>query len=310
MPGPSRKTSRVVTRPAPRPAAPENQPPKPKGFVTEFLEDMVGTRRLAKQNEISLLAASVAFFCLFALLPFTILSFLGSRAMLGAERTSEVVKELATIVETLMPAIDSRTFHDLVSVLNHNIAVNLFNLLLLCWSTYGLFTCLHSVFGKMSRGAGRSVFWSNVVSVGCFVVGMASSTGFLFLSTNPGFLREVSSGSLEKVPLSEMRILASMISLTLVLASITYVFKFMPNQKVRLAHAFRGSVLFITLFMVGRATYHGYLVYYRYMNEDTFGTFFTILVVIGWIYYLARIFLFSAQYALFLEEKYRGGRAG
>jgi membrane protein len=305
MPGASKKPTRVITR-SPRPAAEPVPPPHPPaGFVTEFMQDMIGTRRLAKRNEISLLAASVAFFCLFAILPFVILSFLGSRRLLGAERTSEVVKELGAILETLMPAVDAHTFHDLVLVLHHNVAVDLFNLLLLCWSTYGLFTCLHSVFGRMSRDGGRSFFWSNVVSVGCFIVGMGSSTGFLFLSTNPGFLREVSSGSLEKVPLSEMRVLASIISLMLVLASITYVFKFMPNQKVRIAHAFRGSILFITLFMVGRATYAGYLVYYRYMNEETFGTFFTILVVIAWIYYLARIFLFSAQYTLYLEEKHR-----
>ena len=53
-----------------------------KGFVTQFLEDLVGTHRLSKHNDLALLAASVAFFCLFSLLPFLILSFLGSRYLL------------------------------------------------------------------------------------------------------------------------------------------------------------------------------------------------------------------------------------
>jgi membrane protein len=299
----SRK-QKVPVRPTARTPVPDAEPQKPKGFVTEFLQDMAGTRRLAKKNEIALLAASVGFFCLFALLPFLILSFLGSRTFLGPERTVEVLNELGGIVETLMPAVNSRIFHDLTSVLNHNIAGDIFNFATLVWSTYGLFTGLHSVFVRMSKSGGqRTLFWTNLVSVGCFLVGMGASNGFLILSTNPDLLRDVSSGSLEKVPLSEMRILASMISLMLVLSCITYVFKFMPTQKVRLTHAFRGSVLFLTLFMVGRATYHVYLVYYRYMNEQMFGTFFTILVVIAWIYYIARIFLFSAQYTLYLQEK-------
>ena len=114
-----------------------------------------------------------------------------------------MLRELGVVLEVLMPAMNAQYVQELVTVLQHNAATDLFNLVLLGWATHSLFSCLQIVFMKMSiRGGRRNVFWSNFVSLVCFGVAMASSTSFLILSTNPSFLRGLSSGTLDYIPLA------------------------------------------------------------------------------------------------------------
>ena len=277
----------------------------PTGSLEKFITDMRGTLRLAKKNNLSLWAASVAFFCLFALCPFFILVSLGSRYLMGATDTPESWAQISHLFETLMPAVGPLISQNLVAVMQRNAVADLLTIAMLGWSAYELFTCLHAVFAKISvRGKDRNVFFSNLVALLSFITVCGASTAFLILSTTSAeTLKTIFGEYLARVPLIGIRGLAVGSSLGCVIGAITLIYKLMPTQKISVTHAFRGSLLFIGFFMIGRATYQLYINVYSVMNANVYGAFMSFMIVTIWIYYLSMIFLFSAQYAIYLEEK-------
>jgi membrane protein len=277
--------------------------------IAEFVDDLHGTWRLAKVNSLSIFASSVAFFCIFSLMPFLILCFVGSRFVLGVHSLPESSRELSSFFQTMVPNVEAWLLEALIQMLKLNAFSNLVSTFFLGCSTYGLFTCLHTVFSKISvRGAKRNAFISGVVCLICFImVGGASTLFFMLFTTSAPLLKSLYSPYLDKFNLAAINYLASAIALFCVLSSVTFIYKFMPTQKVDLRFALKGSLLFMGLFLSGRLAYQVYSIYYRSMNQSVYGSFVGFILVVVWIYYLSYIFLFSAQYAIYLEEKRRIG---
>jgi len=138
----------------------------------------------------------------------------------------------------------------------------------------------------------------------CFLVVIIGSTAFVIVSTTDAevitFLFPALRQSLNPLMLS---VLAALTGLMSVIGSITVIYKVMPIQKVAWLNALKGSLLFVCFFILGRAGYQGYALYFKKANEGMYGPFLTFLLASVWIYYLSRIFLFAAQYAIYLEEK-------
>jgi membrane protein len=97
--------------------------------------------------------------------------------------------------------------------------------------------------------------------------------------------------------------LTALIALFSVIGSVAVIYKVMPTQKIRWLNALKGSLLFVAFFILGRACSQGYALYFKRANEGMYGPFFTFLLAVVWIYFLSRIFLFAAQYSIYLEEK-------
>ena len=135
-----------------------DQPKRPNALV-EFTSDLRGTWRTGKRNLLPVLAAGVAFFCLFSLCPFLILCSMGSHYLLGMNGFANVSGEFGTFLGVMLPSAEAWVSESLLTVLKQNVVGNILTLVLLCWSTYSLFSCLHVVFTKISvRGRQRSAF--------------------------------------------------------------------------------------------------------------------------------------------------------
>jgi uncharacterized BrkB/YihY/UPF0761 family membrane protein len=292
---------------------PISQPPKSEvetaryHVFVEFLKDVHNARKMAKKNHLSLLASSVAFFCIFSICPFMILCFLGSRYLLGLRALTKPSRELNTFFHTVVPANEAWVSESLTSVMRQHAFGNILSVMVLVWSTYGLFTCLTTVFSKMSVSGGqRNAFWSNIVSLLCFAfIGISSTLFFVIFTTDASTLKLLYSPVLDRFDIEQISYLASIFSIACVVSSITFIYKFMPTQKVGVGHALRGSLLFLSLFLAGRAGYQIYAHYFWLANMSIYGGFLRFIVIVIWIYYLSNSFLFSAQYAIYLEEKER-----
>jgi membrane protein len=278
-------------------------------MVEEFLEDMRGTRKLSKEHHVPVLASSVAFFSIFSLCPLLILSFLLSRVLLRNINAAppEAPQQLLGVLESILPSPDPTVRTNVFSILQANAIGNTVNIALLLWSSYELFGVLHHAFDQMSvRGKDRNTFWTNFVSLLCFLVVTGASSILLVLSTvDISVLKVVFREYLAGWDPLSLKLIGGVLGTMCVIASITFVYKLMPTQKIRLIHAIRGSVLFLTMFFLGRMAYSLYVLYYKYVNEGVYGPFSTFIMVVAWIYFLARIFLFSGQYTIYLEEKER-----
>lgn len=270
----------------------------------EFIEDLKTTYGMARDNELSMLASSISFYCIFALFPILILCFVGSRYLMGGESQSS--QQLVTFLEALFPTMTPFIETNLLAVLQRNtLGSNVMGFLILIWSTYELFLCLHSAFARISvRGEDRDFIGSNFICIVCFCAVAMSTTLVMVLYTTKaatlrGFLGEYASG----LSLSTVSLLALVASIGCVIASLTFIYKFMPLQSVRITSAFRGSLLFCLLFLAGRVGYQAYVQFNQHNSEQLYGIFSTMIFVIIWIYYLSSTFVFCAQYAILLEEK-------
>jgi len=277
-----------------------------KAQIKSLLLDLKGTHRLSSENNLAIIAGSVAFFSLFSLLPLFILTFVASHYFMGqtgAFRQSP--EELGLILQKLVPSFDPSVIQGLVVVLKQNSAGDFFTFLVLIWASYELFDSLQFAFTKISTvGVDRNRFWATLMAFFCFLVVIIGSTAFVIVSTTDAevitFLFPALRQSLNPLMRSALAALTGLMS---VIGSITVIYKVMPIQKVAWLNALKGSLLFVCFFILGRAGYQGYALYFKKANEGMYGPFLTFLLASVWIYYLSRIFLFAAQYAIYLEEK-------
>ncbi len=271
-----------------------------------FLSDLKGTHRLASENNIAIISGSVAFFSLFSLLPLFILSFVASHFLIThTSSLDQSPEQLGHFLHRLIPSLDASVTQGLVIVLKQNSVGDFFTLLVLIWSSYELFDSLQFAFSKISTvGGDRNRFWATFMSLFCFLIVVLGSTAFVLVSTTdaeilailfPKYLSHLGSLTLNAI--------TALIGLFSVIGSVTAIYKIMPTQKVRWYNAFKGSLLFVFFCILGRACYQGYAWYFKRANEGMYGPFFTFLLASVWIYYLSRIFLFAAQYSIYLEEK-------
>lgn len=267
--------------------------------------DLRGAYRLSNENNVAIISASVAFFSLFSLLPLFILSFVASHFFVSHTSSLEQSpEELGHFLHRLIPSLDSSVTQGLSVVLKQNTASDFFTLLVLIWSSYELFDSLQFAFTKISSGVERNRFWATLMALFCFLVVVLGSTLFVMASTTDGELLAILFPNyLGQVNVWVLNVLTALIGLLSVVGSIAIIFKIMPPQKVKWLNAMKGSLLFVSFFILGRGCYQGYAFYFRRANEVFYGPFFTFLLASVWIYYLSRIFLFSAQYVIYLEDK-------
>ncbi len=271
-----------------------------------LFRDLQGTHKLASENNIGIIAGSVAFFSLFSLLPLLILSFISSHFFIShTSSLNQSPEELGHFIHRLIPSLDPTVTQGLVVVLKQNTAGDFFSVLVLIWSAHELFDSLQFAFAKISTlGGERNRFWATLMAFFCFLIVTLGSTAFVLVSTTdaeilavlfPKYLNNLS-------PLF-LNSLTALIAFFSVVGSVTVIYKVMPTQKVHWLNALKGSLLFVIFFILGRACYQGYALYFKKVNEGMYGPFFTFLLAVVWIYFLSRIFLFAAQYTIYLEEK-------
>jgi membrane protein len=277
-----------------------------KAQIKSLFLDLKGTHRLSSENHMAIIAGSVAFFSLFSVLPLFILSFAASHYFMGQTGVfRQSPEELGLILQKLVPSFDPSVIQGLVVVLKQNSASDFFTLLVLIWSSYELFDSLQFAFTKISTaGFDRNRFWATLMSLFCFLVVIVGSTAFVIVSTTDAeLITFLFPFLIERLNPLMLNALAAFTGLMSVIVSITVIYKVMPIQKVGWLNALKGSLLFVCFFILGRAGYQGYALYFKKANEGMYGPFFTFLLASVWIYYLSRIFLFAAQYAIYLEEK-------
>lgn len=282
--------------------------PRQTPWITRFIKDMHGTNKLARRHSLGLLTAAVSYLCLFALCPLFILIVMARHFLLGGGVDPSETQAIQRLFEELFPSIATLVTDNLLNIASKNLATNLLSTLLLAWSTYELFTGLQVVFVKIStRGLERSLFWSHAIAVFCFCIVFGASCSVIVLTTaGTTLFQALIAAYFGTVPTLIIRPLLIGLALGFVVGGLTLLYKLMPTQEIRLRHALKASFLFLGFFALGRIFFQFYVGFFKTLNESVYGTFLSGLVILVWIYYLAKSFLFSAQYAIYLQDKEDG----
>lgn len=92
-------------------------------------------------------------------------------------------------------------------------------------------------------------------------------------------------------------------ALTMILLTATFyaLLRYLPDQKLHSQSTWRGACAGALLFMSGRALFSTYFV--KWMNASVFGAAGALVVLLGWIFFAAAIFLLAAQIAYVHAEQ-------
>jgi YihY family inner membrane protein len=218
--------------------------------------------------------------------------------------TPEDIQAVQSMMETIFPTMGAMITPNLIEVSHQNTFANVLGTILLAWSTYELFTGLETIFAKIStKGSNRNFYLSHLAAVISFIIVFGSGCLFMVISTaSQTTFAAMFQLHFEHFPMRLLQPLLTSLSLLCVVGSLTLIYKLMPTQKIALTNALRGSFLFLLFFTFGRSFFQFYVEFYKTMNASVYGTFLTAMVMIVWIYYIAAIFLFAAQYVIYLED--------
>ena len=249
-------------------------------------------------HNIGRMAASIAYFGAFSLAPMiviiaTIASWVfgksATQGLIAGQLTSTFGAQNAKFIQSMLAAIYGSTGLTLATVLA---------ILVLVWAATRIIGsmrgALNDIWGVTGHGGGGLLGYL----VGKLIdVAMVAAIGFMFMAS---MLVNAAISALTTyfdqflpMPGWMLQILGVVFSLVVTIAFLTFIFRVLPNIKVRFLHIFVGASITGVLFSVGNYVIGQYLG--RASPGSAFGAAGSLAVLMVWIYYVAYIIIFGAE---------------
>jgi membrane protein len=249
-------------------------------------------------HNIGRMAASIAYFGAFSLAPMivimaTIASWAfgksATEGLIAGQLTSTFGAETAKFIQSMLAAIYGSTGLTLATVLA---------ILVLVWAATRIIGsvrgALNDIWGVTGHGGGGILGFL----VGKLIdVAMVVAIGFMFMAS---MLVNVAISALTTyfdrllpLPGWVLQIFGVAFSLVVTIAFLTFIFRVLPNIKVRFLHILVGASITGVLFSIGNYVIGQYLG--RASPGSAFGAAGSLAVLMVWIYYVAYIIIFGAE---------------
>ena len=249
-------------------------------------------------HNIGRMAASVAYFGAFSLAPMivimaTIASWVfgksATQGLIAGQLTSTFGEDTAKFIQSMLAAIYSSGGLTLATVLA---------VLVLVWASTRIIGsvrgALNDIWGVTGHGGGGILGFL----VGKLIdVAMVVAIGFMFMAS---MLVNAAISALTTyfdrflpLPGWMLQILGVVFSLVVTIAFLTFIFRVLPNIKVRFLHILVGASITGVLFSIGNYVIGLYLG--RTSPGSAFGAAGSLAVLMIWIYYVAYIIIFGAE---------------
>lgn len=256
------------------------------------------------------LSAAIAYYSIFSLAPLLIIAisvagiFLGPEAVSGhlsKELSSYVGPKAAEAVQSMVKSASKPGSGVIGSIIG--------GITLLVGAT-GIFGQLKDALNtiwevkpKEGGNAIKSFIMERVLSFGMIlIIGFLLLTSLLLTAALAGM-----SGYLEnviKMPAFVWGIAAFVISFSVVTLLFAFIFKFLPDARIKWAHVWIGAALTALMFEVGKFGLSFYLG--QESTASAYGAAGSVVLLLLWIYYASSILLFGAEFTQ-VYAKAKGG---
>lgn len=241
--------------------------------------------------------AALAFYALFVLVPVPIFVVSGAAELVGDEQArAEVVEVLrlftgAPIAATLAEALET------ASEFIGGGGARLFALGSLVFGATAFFVELQDTLNKIWDVPASSLEWKTFVRSRVFSFVMVAASGaFLLILTLAGTLARGFGARLKAVVPFPAAVLVAgsvLISLVVIAALFSLIFRFVPDADLSLRDVWLGSLVTALLFVGGNELIGLYL---RYTSLVTvYGAAGSLVLTLTWVYYSSLAFLFGAE---------------
>ncbi len=250
-------------------------------------------------HNIGRMAGSIAYFGAFSLAPIlVIVTTLASlvfgksatQGLIAGRLTSTFGARTADFIQSMIAAIYNSTGLTLATILA---------VLLLIWASTRIVGsvrgALNDIWGVTGRGG---MGWSGFLIGKLVDLGMVVVIGLMFLLT---MLANAAVSAMTTyftsflpMPGWMLHVLGIVFSLTVTIFFIAVIFRVLPNIRVRFNYILLGSTITGVLFTIGNYVIGQYLG--RTSPESAFGAAGSLAVLMIWIYYVAYIIIFGAEF--------------
>ena len=261
-------------------------------FVVELA---VRTAKELSEDDVSHMAAGVAYYALFSIFPLL----LGLIAVMGFFlEPEEVEARVQEMTRGYLPGSEKLIAENISAVIGFRSALGVFSLIGLLWSG-------SAMFGALNRAINRA--WDIHTDRPIYInkprqLLMATSVGILFAISVTSATVVRTSEDLDSlgIPIvSHMahtlgQIVLQTISLSLMIAIFLMIYKFMPNTKTYWKYIWPGAITGAVLFEISKNLFIIYLERWS-SYENVYGSIAPVIIMLLWAYVSSLILLLGAE---------------
>ena len=260
-------------------------------FVIELL---VRTAKESSEDDVTHMAAGVAYYALFSLFPLL----LGLIAILSFFLESdEIQSRLTTLTAGYLPGSEQLVSDNIDAVVRLRGALGLVSVVGLLWSGSAIFGAINRAVNRawdihtdrpMYKGKPRQMFMAAGVGV-LFAISVSSATVVRTASDLAQYNVPVLTFLVQTVG----QVLLQGLSFVLVFAIFLIIYKFMPNTRTYWRYIWPGALLGAVLFELAKNMFILYLE--RSSFQNVYGTVTPVIILLLWTYVSSLILLIGAE---------------
>lgn len=270
-------------------------------------KNLVGVVRLFRsigkgymKDDCYTMSAVISFYAIFSIIPITMIVVSLIAYFLGS--STEFLERMQLMVSSFLPQVSEDIMKTIYTAIEKKQQVSLISAGILVVIASLLVTALERALDRVFRTEKkRNFLHSRILAIGCIFL-------FILLFTVPGLLGFVEH-YLERVPF-----LKSLLELTLSGEVLFFSFAFVafllsvmviPHHKVSFRYTLIGATVFTLMTGLARFMFRYYIEASWSRYDLIYGSLKVLIVVMIWVFYLANIYLLSAELVARLQERTR-----
>lgn len=269
-------------------------------FVQWFLHRNVEGFILYQKKKGGLIAGSATFFAILSFCPILLLIITTVGMMIGDLGAAQDL--VLNSIKNNFPELATWIFNAIKKIvetqLSMNKGLNIINLGILLYASIGLLGSIelgiHQIVHKDQRGG-------KIVEDLKSAVDAALIVGFLILllalTPQSPLLLKLKSWNMNIYSAIAPLVQYSFLPIVISLIFFTLYYKWISPIKIRLRDSFLGGLSFIVLLSLGKSFYWVYVKLFKIEFAQNFGSFYSLIIVVIWIYFLICSFFFGASVA-------------
>ena len=242
-----------------------------------------------------MISASIAYHSLFAIFPLLLL-------LLGLSgyyiRRYELTGPLSIVLQRYLPIRTDIIMQNLVGISRAYGRISIVSVILLLWSSSGVFMPLEKALNRAWEVALVRPWWKSrllalemAFVVGCLLMIATSSVGIEVIVHKK--LSAMLGPSLRFLVIFLYHLFTAISSFVVALLAFMILFQRLPNRSLRLPQAWPGALLTAVLWELARIAFSAFLPFFNYRH--VYGSIGVVVSLMTWAYISSAVVLFGAQ---------------
>lgn len=237
------------------------------------------------------MAAAIAFYAIFSMLPLLFLVFYFIGIILGTNL--ELFEQVMKIIILSVPYLSSNIFENFQGLIANRKSFGWIGMVMIIWSAefviLGIRDAMNHIFGCPKKAG---FIKTRIIVWGVFLIWNIIMLISIGITAAAGIFERVQITSLGFAHGITFKYFLPFILMFII---VTFVFKVTTGVNISLKYALLGSGIFSVLWEVAKHIFTWYIAVNVGSFSNIYGSFSAVLLLLLWIFYSASIFLFSAE---------------